>query len=249
MAVEVRKEVPTVKEERKESRGEAMGKDGWVVVAIHLSVSVRWIGVGVRADLLKRQFNMFLKGGEKKQLNIWIFCSKITSIPVSQWYGDTILDEFLSQINAIFGRQFAEYVEKVTNMRCMSAPVLRKHKVDWSAWLPTLHVHLHQSQIISMDFCFLICVSSSSTPAGATKGLATGAEQGPLELNKNNGNGNMAFWTQQPWIVSSGSKNYFECLRLDVAANCATLILISTVSITEMLEFDSACHWAISSNP
>ena len=67
---------------------------------------------------------------KKKQLNIWIFCSKITSIPVSQWYGDTILDEFLSQINAIFGRQFAEYVEKVTNMRCMSAPVLRKHKVD-----------------------------------------------------------------------------------------------------------------------
>ena len=28
MAVEVRKEVPTVEEERKESRGEAMGKDG-----------------------------------------------------------------------------------------------------------------------------------------------------------------------------------------------------------------------------
>ena len=112
--------------------------------------------------------------------------------------------------------------------------------------------HLHG--LLLFDGCFIIINSSRvaqywifESGIGATKGLATGAEQGPLELNKNNGNGNMAFWTQQPWIVSSGSKKYFECLILD--ANRATLILIITVSITEMLEFDSACHWAISSNP
>lgn len=258
MAVEVRKEVPTVEEEREESRGEAMGKDGWVVVAIHLSVSVRWIGVGVRADLLKRQFNMFLKGGKKtiKHLDILFQDYLNPSVAVVRrhnpgWIFVANKCNFWPTICRICrkGDKYEVYV-----CTCIAQTQSRLIRLTSNASCSPASVSNHFHGLLLFDGCFIIINSSRvaqywifESGIGATKGLATGAEQGPLELNKNNGNGNMAFWTQQPWIVSSGSKKYFECLRLD--ANCATLILIITVSITEMLELDSACHWAISSNP
>ena len=54
------------------------------------------------SDLLKLLFSMFTKRGKWSSINHLEICSlsselMITSIPVSQWYGDTILDKFFFQ--------------------------------------------------------------------------------------------------------------------------------------------------------